>query len=359
MAVLAGNASLISTLLGVFIALIGIYDVAGFRSVALCQFLQYSGFGVGIAFKAAQLCVAVDQFVAVRHPLHHYSIMMRARPWLIASAWLTYAVQIIIGITAYFLDMETFSEYVARQGNNSTFTGCRWETGLANVYTFFVETVVVVFSSTTACLLIYTGFIGLLFSRKLRRNRRGTHQNGMDDGINNDNSFLDNYRAFKRIMAVLSLTVTLDIVAPSLRISSRWYPQPTLNGLLHQARLFGFIFEGWAYGLQNKKLRAAYRNMLCGGRNQVVASELRTAPEGRLQNQRPTAPGSELEEIQQQPPPTASRSRLDEGHESQVAASELKLGERQEMPISEVSELAEGALKNRPRELNDLRQFCA
>ena len=64
-------------------------------------------------------------------------------------------------------------------------------------------------------------------------------------------------------MTVLSLTVSLDIVAPLLRISSRWYPRPMLNGLLHQVRLFGLIFEGWAYGLLNAKLRAAYKKTFC------------------------------------------------------------------------------------------------
>ena len=76
--------------------------------------------------------------------------------------------------------------------------------------------------------------------------------------------FFDNFRAFKKIIAVLSLTLIMDIVAPIIRFTNRWYPMPRLAGFLHQVRLLAFIFEGWAYGLLNTKLRAAYRKTLCG-----------------------------------------------------------------------------------------------
>ena len=265
MAVLAGNMSLTCTLFGICIMLIGLYDVVGFQSVALCRSLEYAGMGVGVAFKAAQVCAAVDQVVAVTRPLHHYPIMMKALPGLFALTWLTWAVQIVFGLVAHFADMETFAEHVGNQSSNTTYTGCRWETALANVYTILAELELVAFSFITASLLVYTGMIGHRMKQRLVQQ---VHQIRQNDGTH-DNAFLENYRAFKKIVAVLTLTVTLDTVTPVLRISSRWYPQPTLNGLMHQVRLLGLIVEGWAYGLLNNKLRAAYRKTLCGRSRQV------------------------------------------------------------------------------------------
>ena len=201
---------------------------------------------------------------AVVYPLRHYTIMMRARTWLFAVTWLTCAAQMILGLFAYLLDMETFSEHVGMQGGNSTFTGCRWETALANFHTIVMELGFVTVSLVTASLLVYTGVLGYRFKRRLAREKQLRENHTNNDDRDNNQTFLDNYRAFKWIMIVLSLTASLDIVAPILRISSRWYPRPKLNGFLHQVRLFGIIFEGWAYGLLNAKLRAAYRKMFCG-----------------------------------------------------------------------------------------------
>ena len=260
MAVLAGNMSLTSTLFGILLALIGIYDLADFQSVTLCRVLQYGGLGAAIAFKMAQVGAAVDQFVAVVYPLNHYATMIRALPWLFAATLLTCAVQIIFGLVAHMLDMETFLEHIGAQGKNTTFTGCRWETTITNVHTIVAEIETVTFSLVTASLLVYTGVVG--YRIKARLKERQLLQNAITG--NNDNQiFFDNYRAFTKIMIVLSLTVSVDIVAPILRISSRWYPQPKLNGLLHQAHNFGLILEGWAYGLLNPKLRAAHRKTFC------------------------------------------------------------------------------------------------
>ena len=263
MAVLAGNMSLTSTLVGIVVALIGIYDLADFQSIALCQLLQYSSVGIGMAFKVAQLGAAVDQFVAVVYPLSHYPIMMRYLPRLFTATWLTCTVILVVGFVAHMLDMETLSDRIINPGNYSTFTGCRWETSLAYYPTIVFELETVVISLVTASLLIYAGVVGYrIKARLVREEQQLRHDGVIDDSYNQ--AFLDNYRAFKSIMTVLSLTVSMDIVSPILRISSRWYPQPKLNGMLHQMRLFGFIFEGWAYGLLNAKLRAAYKKTLCG-----------------------------------------------------------------------------------------------
>ena len=282
MAVLAGDMSLTTTLLGIIVALIGIYDLADIQSVALCRLLQYSAIGLAIAFKMAQLGAAVDQFVAVVHPLRHYDIMTQAQLWLLAATWLTCAAQVLFGFVAHMLDMETFSENAANQGNNATFIGCRWETAMANVYTIFAELEMVIFSLVTASLLIFTGVVGYRVKARLVKEERQRHQDGTT-GDSCTQAFLDNYRAFKNIMIVLSLTVSLDIVAPILRISSRWYPRP--DGLLHQIRLalssFGYIFQGWAYGLLNAKLRAAYKKTFCRRSLQVENAIIEQNPSPR------------------------------------------------------------------------------
>ena len=262
MAVLAGNMSLTCTLFGIVHALVGVYNMTDSQSVLMCRFMQYNSFAVAIAFKAAQVCAAVDQFVAVVFPLRHYHIMMQARPWLFAATWLTWALQVIFGFVAHILDMDTFSDHIVGQGNNSTFTGCRWETALANVYTIIGELELVLFSLATASLLVYTGVVGYRVKGRLTREARLQRQGDTDSNGDNQ-TFFNNYRAFKYIVMVLSLTTLTDIVTPILRIWSRWYPQPKLNGLMHQVRLLGFILEGWAYGLLNKKLRAASKKMFC------------------------------------------------------------------------------------------------
>ena len=262
MAMLAGNMSLSGVMNGLAIMFIGIYDLAGLDFNGLCRSLQYVGFGFGIAFKAGQLCMAVDQYVAVFHPLRHFTIMEQARPWLFAATWLTAGVQVLFGIFAHIFDLETFAASTVDSTNATlVFPECRWESALANAYTFLFELQLISFSLATAGLLIYTGVRGHLTKKELMRTQllRG---NAFGDADNQ--KFFDNFRAFKKIIAVLSLTVTLDMVAQIIRLAHRWHPTPKLAGFLHQVRLFAFIFEGWAYGLLNAKLRAAYKKTLCG-----------------------------------------------------------------------------------------------
>ena len=262
MAVLAGNMSLACAMDGLAIMLIGIYDLIKLDINGLCRSLQYLGFGFGIAFKAGQLCMAVDQYVAVFHALRHFPIMERARPWLFGATWLTWIMQIIFGIFANIFDLETFADSTIDSTNATlVFPECRWESALANVYTMVFEVQLVSFSLATAGLLIYTGVTGHRIKKKLIRAQKQRNSMFGDD---DNQKFFDNFRAFKKIIAVLSLTVVMDIVAPINRFANRWYPMPQLAGFLHQVRLLAFIFEGWAYGLLNAKLRAAYKKTLCG-----------------------------------------------------------------------------------------------
>ena len=258
MVVLAGNMSLSCFLSGLAVILIGVYDLLGLKVSTLCKVLQYLGFGFGIAFKVGQICMAVDQFVAIVHPLRHFFIMIRARPWLLTGIWFVCGVQVLFGLVVNIFDLDTFADSVL-DANGTMFPECRWESSLADVFVIAYEIQVTVFSLSTASLLIYTGLVGVRVKRRVRKSQQ--RQRGIED-IGNE-TFFDNFRAFKRIAIVLSLTILVDIVGPLIRFVSRWYPMPKVNGFLHQVRLLALIFEGWAYGLLNAKLRTAYRRTLC------------------------------------------------------------------------------------------------
>ena len=141
MAVLAGNMSLVNTLSGLIVMLIGLYDLFQLKIDNLCRSLQYVRFGFGIGIKAAHVCMAVDQFIAVVYPLQHFPLMKRARRWLFAATWLTGAVHVLFGATVNLLGLETFAESLPLDGGNVTllFPECRWESSLANVYWIVYE----------------------------------------------------------------------------------------------------------------------------------------------------------------------------------------------------------------------------
>ena len=210
MAVPAGNMAFAMALDGLTIMLVGIYDLIELDSVGLCRSLQYLGFGFGITFKAGHLSMAVDQYVAVFHPLRHYTIMARALPWLLSTAWLGAGAQFIFGIFAHTFDLETFAASTVDSTNATlVFPECRWENALADVYTILFEFELLSFSLATAGLLTYTGEAGHRIKQELVRTQQQRQGRLFDDP--DDEKFLDNYRAFKKVMAVLSLTVTLDI----------------------------------------------------------------------------------------------------------------------------------------------------
>ena len=268
MAVLAGNMSLVCTMNGLVVALIGVYDLVQLKLDVLCRSMQYVGFGFGIGIKAAHVCMAADQFVAVVHPLRHLPLMLRARPWLFAATWLAVGAHVLFGMLAAAFELETFAERTARRQNGTAlFPECRWETSLANVYTVVFELEVALLSLSTAAMLVHTGIIGHRTSRLLRAR---CHRQPDTAAGERTRKFSDNYAAFKKILLVLLLTMTLDLVAPVVRLASRWHPMPRLNGFLHLLRVLAFIFEGWTYGLLNAKLRAAYRKTFC--RNSACCS---------------------------------------------------------------------------------------
>ena len=280
MAVLAGSLSCACMMLGVSSILVGIYDLTQLNVDSVCAMLLYNSGSFFVASKVAHVCMAIDQFMAVIRPLHYYQTMMPARLWftgIICAAWVA---NFTAGIVAIALDLETFAEVTIERSNVSqVYYGCRGETALADKVVIALEVQILTLSLATAGLLAYTGAVGYRTAARLMQERRNmAHSLG-------DERFLNNYRAFKKIVIVLSLTVTLDIIGPTVRVATRWYPMPKLVGFLMRLRFLAIIVEGWVYGLSNVKLRAAYRRTLCGRSNRVQ-EVLREVNESTLRGQR-------------------------------------------------------------------------
>ena len=268
MAVIAGNLSCSGMVIGLTSVLVGIYDLAQLKINSLCGVLLYNSGGMVAASKVAHVCMALDQFIAVTRPLYYYQTMVSARLWLLGAIWLAYAANFISGIFAIAFDLKTFADVTVGEGNATlTYVGCRWETACSYASFIALEAQLLVFSLVTAGLLTYTGVVGHRTATQLVQEQRNRLS------CPGDRKFSENYRAFKKILAVVSLTVTLDIIGPTVRIIGRWYPMPGLIGFLTLARLFAIVFEGWAYGLLNTKLRSAYRKTHCGRSNRITQQE--------------------------------------------------------------------------------------
>ena len=265
MAVLAGSLSLASLFCGLVLAAAGVYDLADLQRPGVCLAIQSSGAGLGVAMKLAYVSMAVDQFVAVSRPLQHYEVMSRALRWLLLTIGLGGTIMFSVGVVTGALGLETTADRVQRGASNASsaagYTGCRWENTFTHVTTVTAEMAVLLSSLVTAALFVYTGVVGWRTKAALLRMVRLQHRR--QDIRHQHQSFFDNFKAFKRICLVVSLTVVLDIIGPLVRLAERWYPMPTVSGYIHQGRMLGFIFEGWAYGLLNAKMRAAYRRTLC------------------------------------------------------------------------------------------------
>ncbi|KAF0308849.1 Protein phosphatase 1 regulatory subunit 27 [Amphibalanus amphitrite] len=226
-AVLAGNMSFVCLFMGVNLSLTGAYDLLQLDMVALCRTLQYTGIGFGVASKTAQLCMAVDQFVAISRPLQHLSLMAGARCWLVAATWATWALQFALSSLTGALDLVTVADSAHGRGNGTAvYPGCRWETHYSVVFAMIVEVELVSFSLATIGLFSYTFWVGYRTSRRLSR-RVHELQNDVAQ-LQESRNFLRNYRVFKRVVLVFLLTVAMDILSPE-------------NGLtaLHQAALDG------------------------------------------------------------------------------------------------------------------------
>ena len=261
-AVFAGNLSFACMGMGILSML------AGIRIDSLCRLVHSINVGLFMASKTAHVCLAMDQFVAVTRPLHYYQTMERAQPWGVAAIWLAFAANCIVCILTMALDLDTYAEATIGDNNASLVNdGCRWETGLTYVAAFAAELQVLVLCLATACLFIYTGVLGHRAAVSLTQGQHGRVVRPEDQ------RFFNNYRAFKKVLIVLSLTVMLDIFGPIVRVAGWWYTNSELTAFFNTTRLFGIILEGWAYGLTNAKLRSAYKRMLCGRSGRVICQE--------------------------------------------------------------------------------------
>ena len=259
MAMLAGNLSLCGVLFGLGHIAVGAYDLASLQLHGLCLFLQHSNLGMAIAFKIAELSLAVNQFVAVVHPLHHYSRMTRYLRWLLLGTSFAWLAITALGLSASAMGLPTVAEAFHKNGNTTKpFNGCRWENAVAQSLTPVLEAGLLLPSLTTASIFIYTGIVGY------RAHAAHVRLHAMDP---DQQQFADNYRAFKKIAYSLSLTLLLDVVGILMRVFKRWFAIPAeALGFLHQARLFGLLLEGWVYGLNNGKMRQAYKKTFCACR---------------------------------------------------------------------------------------------
>ena len=262
MAVLAGNMALSCFLFGLNLAATGVANMIGGEPPWMCASMNYWGMGLVATFSASQVAMAVDQFVAVVHPLHYYLRMGRYLGPLQVAVWTYGGLFTLLGFICYQLSLPTFAEVAmaaaaSQNATNVTYEGCRWETGMADAFTIVSQLGLTTISLTTAGLFLYTAVIGIRCSNQLKRDL------SLGEGLPpQDQRFQGNFRLFKRIAAALSLTVVMDLIGPTFRTLNRWWPMPKLTGFIQLAWLTGLIFQGWAYGLLNAQLRAAYKKTL-------------------------------------------------------------------------------------------------
>ena len=259
MAVLTGNLCVTSLLIGLLLTGVGSHELTSPRWMALCQLLQAALGGAGVALKAAQTCMALDQLVAVRYPLHHRRMMRRALRWMLAatatSGLLTAAAN--FGLTASAPGWPTPANGSAPSPDgHCTFQGTHSVATVVLCGSLFIG-----LAMTTTGLLAYTGVMGFL--AKLRLMHQIQLQRNQDTASEHRLALLRNFKAFKRVCLAFSLTLTLDFVGPIVaHIAGLARSYPSLLHFANQLHVLSFIIEGWLYGLTNVKIRTAFKKRL-------------------------------------------------------------------------------------------------
>ena len=272
MAVLVASLAGFDFLFGILLTLLGVLEVS-LGYVPFCAGIQYVVVATAGAVKIATLGLAVDQYMAVSNPLHYRCLMERRLRWLIGAAWFQLLQLVCVGGAFHAAGAVTWHEF-SHPGQNGTamFTGCRWESSVSNTYIFMFEIELFLSSVATSALMLYTARIGSLRGRVIRnQQRRGEHA-----GSEHERRFIENFRAFKKILKLLSLSLVLDVTTPVFRLYQRWHAMPTVAGVLHVLRLGCTILEGSTYGLMNRSLRKAYRDLLG-----IKDTKIRAAPQVR------------------------------------------------------------------------------
>ena len=250
---------------GALFLVIGTLDVlfADGAPLPLCVSLQYLVMGAAHAMKAATVYLAVDQFVAIVHPLHYPAIMGDWLRWILLLTWCWIPIVGLYGLICYQLGMETAQEFDQRTlGTQDSAQECHW-TKTSFVVTVFFEVTLLLMSTTSAVLFFYTALRGLQQQR--RNNRRGQ--------VDETSQFFLRFKSFKRIVKVLLTFLTLDIIGAGFRISSHWWPLLTLSRVIHLFRIIFVIVEAWTYGLSYPAVRRALRQLFCGSTSQQSIQE--------------------------------------------------------------------------------------
>ena len=231
-----------------------------------CAAVMSSSAGSAISIKLTHVALALDQYVAISRPLHYYPRMEKIAGPFVLFSWAWAALHMAGGLSTHLAGLETAADVAERASNTtaSPFSGCRWERVMPSSFMAFCEVEVFLFSVCTSSIFMYTGLVGW---REQRRMKAARARSRREPAQREETQFLDKFRAFKRVLRLMFLALTLDVVGSLLRLSSPWYPMPQLNGIIHQLRLSLGVVEGWVYGLHNRKMKAAYVDALgccCG-----------------------------------------------------------------------------------------------
>ena len=261
---------------------IGTFDVVSSEDTLqpVCVSLQYLAGGTILTIKVATFFLAVDQFVAVVHPLRHLTVMEEWMPDMLLITWWCIPTMILFGFGCHQLGLETSQEFHQRVfGAQGSVEGCHWMEA-AFVVTVFGEVIVFLMVTASAALFVYTATKG--FHQERRDNLHGQ--------ADQTSYFFLRFNSFKRIVKVLLTVLTLDILCTVARTASRWEPQGTLTQMVFLLRLLLIVVEGWTYGLSHQSVRNAIKKLfgIRSGRENVQESPTVTI--------RPRENGNELPE---------------------------------------------------------------
>ena len=244
------NLTLACYLLGSSVFMTGVVDVI--YSVAaplpLCASLLYVIVGATITGKTAYLLLALDQYIAIVHPLHHQTIMNTWKNRMVTISWCFLPIMCTFGFVAYQLDLETSAEFSLRTFGVHANDECRLAK-ISEAVLLTMEMGVLLLSSSSAALYIYTAIQGM------KQERRNAQRGEVDE----TSFFFLRFKSFKRIVKIILCLLVIDMVGSVLRISSRWYQQQTVLQAVHLFRLQSIIIEGWTYGLRYPDFHSAFR----------------------------------------------------------------------------------------------------
>ena len=265
MPLLVFNLALADFAFGALIFSIGVLDAFTSENVPplVCASIQYLLTGSALAFKAATVYLAVDQFVAIVHSLHYRDIMGDWMPRIFLATWGWIPFAVLYGFISHLLEMETLHEFDQRTlGTQGSVKECRL-TQRTFVVAVFFEATLTLMSFLSAALFVYTATKG--FQQERRNNRRRQ--------VDETSLFFLRFKSFKRIVKVLLTLLTADIIGAGFRIGSRFLPQMPVFQLGNLVRVLSIIVEAWTYGLSYPAVRSAIRELLCGRVSQQIVQQ--------------------------------------------------------------------------------------